>query len=293
MNKTKLLKKIIVLTLFIFYMYALLRIILFKFDSIDMAFLLYQFQENLGNPIRFINRLLTGNLIPFKSIFENIQSLSSHDVINLVGNIAVFIPFGTFLVFLPKNKGMSFIGVLALSLSLSLCLECLQAFFFIGSFDVDDLILNTSGGVLGYGAIKLYDKFKLISLSVIIALIMGGSLLLLIDSKGQVVSIETVNQIKEAKEFDEMLRKEDFLKKVKESLKVNGFETVAMMTSSPSAKRLTIDIYLQNEPNNKIKKEIESIVKTVGKESNIDFDSLTIKVKKHEEPKSNQYLFSP
>lgn len=287
MKKTKLMNRIIVLALFVFYMYALLKIILFKFDSIDMTFLWHQLQENLGNPVRIMNRLQLGNFIPFKSISNNIQSLSGHDVINLVGNIAVFIPFGMFLVLLSKNKGMSFIGVLAQSLSLSLCLEFLQVVFFIGSFDVDDLILNTSGGLLGYSAFKLYDKFKLISLSVIIALIVGGSLLLLIDSKDQVVSIETVKQIKEAKEFDEMLRKKDFLKKVKESLKVNGFETVAMVTSSPSAKRLTIDIYLQNEPNNKIKKEIESIVKTVGKENNIDFDSLTIKVKKYEEPKSN------
>jgi len=37
-------------------------------------------------------------------------------------------------------------------------LECLQVVFSIGIFDVDDLILNTSGGLLGYCAFKLYDK---------------------------------------------------------------------------------------------------------------------------------------
>jgi len=30
--------------------------------------------------------------------------------------------------------------------------------FFIGVFDVDELILNTSGGLLGYCAIKLYSN---------------------------------------------------------------------------------------------------------------------------------------
>jgi glycopeptide antibiotics resistance protein len=64
-----------------------------------------------------------------------------------------------FLVLLSKNKRMSFIGVLTRSLSLTLCIECFQMVFSIGIFDVDDLILNTSGGLLGYCAIKLYDKF--------------------------------------------------------------------------------------------------------------------------------------
>jgi glycopeptide antibiotics resistance protein len=46
-------------------------------------------------------------------------------------------------------------------------LECLQILFSLGIFDVDDLILNTFGGLLGYGAIKIHDKVyrKYISLS--------------------------------------------------------------------------------------------------------------------------------
>lgn len=159
MKKTKLMKKIIVLALFVFYMYALLRIILFKFHWRDMTFLMSQLQRNLGNPDNLMYQLQRGNFIPFKTIFINIQSLWWwHDLSNLVGNIVVFIPFGMFLVLLFKKKGMSFIGVLALSLSASLFLECLQVVFSLGIFDVDDLILNTSGGLLGYGTIKLYDK---------------------------------------------------------------------------------------------------------------------------------------
>ncbi|GKU83964.1 VanZ family protein [Niallia sp. NCCP-28] len=159
MKKTKLMNKIIVLALFVFYMYALLRIILFKFRWRDMNFLMSQLQRNFGNPDNLMYQLQRGNFIPFKTIFINIQSLWWwHDLSNLVGNIVVFIPFGMFLVLLFKKKGMSFIGVLALSLSASLFLECLQVVFSLGIFDVDDLILNTSGGLLGYGTIKLYDK---------------------------------------------------------------------------------------------------------------------------------------
>ncbi|NMD71487.1 VanZ family protein [Bacillus sp. DNRA2] len=155
----KLMNKIIVLLLFVAYLCGLLKIILFKFYWRDMTFLKDQLQKNLENPTHLMSQLQSGNVIPFKTIFINIHSLSGwHDFSNLVGNIVAFIPFGIFLVLLSKNNKLSFIGGLTLSLSLSLCLECLQVVFSLGIFDVDDLILNTSGGVLGYGAIKLYGK---------------------------------------------------------------------------------------------------------------------------------------
>jgi len=163
MKKTNLINKIIVLGLFVFYMYELLRIILFKFRWRDMTFLMYQLQSNLGNPDILMYHLQKVNVIPFKTIYINIQNPSWHDLSNLVGNIIMFIPFGMFLVLLSKNKGLSFIGVLARSLSLSLCLECLQFVFSIGVFDVDDLILNTAGGLLGYCIIKLYNKIIVIT----------------------------------------------------------------------------------------------------------------------------------
>lgn len=159
MKIIKLMNKIFVSALFVLYMYAIIRVILFKFRWRDLNFLLYQLQTNLGNPANLINELKMGNIIPFKTIFINIHSLSSWpDFSNLVGNIVAFIPFGMFLVLLSKNRGMSFIGVLGRTLSFSLCLECLQVVFSLGVFDVDDLILNTSGGVLGYCTIKLCDQ---------------------------------------------------------------------------------------------------------------------------------------
>lgn len=160
MKKTKLISKIFILALFVFYMYALLRIILFKFRWRDTTFLWHQLQMNFGNPDNLLYQLQSGNFVPFRTIFINIQSLSGwHDLSNLIGNIAAFIPFGIFLILLSKNKEMSFVGVLALSFSLSLLLECLQIVFSLGIFDVDDLLLNTAGGLLGFGAIKFYSKF--------------------------------------------------------------------------------------------------------------------------------------
>ncbi|WP_088014119.1 VanZ family protein [Gottfriedia acidiceleris] len=159
MKIIKLMNKIFVSALFVLYMYAIIRVILFKFRWRDLTFLLYQLQTKLENPDNLINELKMGNIIPFKTIFINIHSLSSWpDFSNLVGNIVAFIPFGMFLVFLSKDRGMSFISVFGRSLIFSLCLESLQVVFSLGIFDVDDLILNTSGGVLGYCIIKLCDQ---------------------------------------------------------------------------------------------------------------------------------------
>lgn len=147
-------KGITVLTLFTLYLYALFKIILFKFDSIHITFLMSRLQRNLGDPGYILNQLQSGNFILFKTISVYIQIPSVHHIINLVGSIVIFIPFGAFILLLSKNKGISLKDTLVLSLNLSLCLECLQVVFSIGSFDVDDLILNISGGLLGYGAFK-------------------------------------------------------------------------------------------------------------------------------------------
>jgi len=68
---------------------------------------------------------------------------------NVIGNICVFIPLG---IFLPKlfARCRKLLTVTVLSLELSLVIEVTQLVTRIGSFDVDDLLLNTIGGILGY-----------------------------------------------------------------------------------------------------------------------------------------------
>ena len=67
---------------------------------------------------------------------------------NLFGNILIFLPFGFFISMAGKSRG--FFKTLFYSLALSLCVEVLQLVTRVGSFDVDDILLNTVGGVLGY-----------------------------------------------------------------------------------------------------------------------------------------------
>ena len=73
--------------------------------------------------------------------------------LNVMGNVCVFVPFGTFLPILSK-KCRKLVTVLWLSLELSFVVEIIQLVTKVGIFDVDDLLLNTIGGVLGYFVYK-------------------------------------------------------------------------------------------------------------------------------------------
>ena len=67
---------------------------------------------------------------------------------NLIGNILIFVPFGFFLPMASKYR--SIFSTLFYSFGVSLCVEIFQFFAKVGSFDVDDLFLNTVGGVAGF-----------------------------------------------------------------------------------------------------------------------------------------------
>lgn len=67
---------------------------------------------------------------------------------NLFGNVLIFVPFGFFMPMASKYR--SFFSTLFYSFGLTLCVETFQLITKVGSFDVDDLLLNTIGGVVGY-----------------------------------------------------------------------------------------------------------------------------------------------
>lgn len=103
------------------------------------------------------------NFIPFKTIiyylFLSDISLGIR-IENLVGNIIGFIPFG-FMLPLFSKKFFSFKNVTMMTFCLSFVFELFQLISHFGSFDVDDLILNTLGGMIGYSLI--YGLFKMMN----------------------------------------------------------------------------------------------------------------------------------
>lgn len=100
------------------------------------------------------------NLEPFKSIktmftigmkYNGPETMHLHIstiYINLLGNVLIFAPVGFLSAFLFKEP--KWYKSLLAGLSLSLTIEIVQLFLLTRSFDVDDLILNGFGTLLGY-----------------------------------------------------------------------------------------------------------------------------------------------
>ena len=99
------------------------------------------------------------NLILFKEIrrFYNKRHILGDAVVwmNIAGNIAAFIPFGLF-VMPVSNRRINFLEAVILTFNVSLCVEIIQLVTKVGSFDVDDLFLNTIGGMIGAGIYVVY-----------------------------------------------------------------------------------------------------------------------------------------
>lgn len=85
------------------------------------------------------------------------QAACRHAIVNLGGNIGLFMPLGFLLprVF-PLLQGLS--KTLGCVVSIMACVEILQLFTLLGYCDVDDLILNTLGAAIGYGLHKLLQR---------------------------------------------------------------------------------------------------------------------------------------
>ena len=76
---------------------------------------------------------------------------------NLVGNTAMFIPTGIILPILYKRLN-SFWKVTAAGALISLSIEILQLRFASRAYDIDDVILNTCGVMIGYGIYALFKR---------------------------------------------------------------------------------------------------------------------------------------
>lgn len=115
-------------------------------ELISLSFIIYilclfqvvTFQDN--------NNISSNNLIPFREMFR--YDFGSRLFFkNVLGNIIMFLPYGFFTSYFLKEKKIW--PILALTVVTSLTIETTQ--LMIGRvFDIDDIILNIIGGVLGH-----------------------------------------------------------------------------------------------------------------------------------------------
>lgn len=98
------------------------------------------------------------NLIPFVNLFDYEGSIKD-TLINIPGNIGMFVPTGVMLPLIYRQMD-SMKKVLLTGFIMSACIEIIQLPFSVRASDVDDLILNTLGCLLGYGIYALIRRKK-------------------------------------------------------------------------------------------------------------------------------------
>ncbi len=121
--------------------------------GVYIIFLIYFlfFAESTGRT--FEGRTYHYNLVLFKEIgrfWHHRETLGVLAVmLNLVGNVVAFLPLGFFLPIMYR-KCRSLFYTVFFCFEFSLIVETIQLVSKVGSFDVDDLLLNTIGGAIGY-----------------------------------------------------------------------------------------------------------------------------------------------
>jgi glycopeptide antibiotics resistance protein len=102
---------------------------------------------------RVLNRIHTKeriNLHPFL-MFKQFQIGSTQ----VVGNLVMLLPLGIYIPLLfPKFSG--YLKVFIVCLLVSISIELMQLITSVRSTDIDDVILNTSGAIIGYVLYKLF-----------------------------------------------------------------------------------------------------------------------------------------
>ncbi len=131
-------------------------ILLFLIYFVVLFYFLF-FSEKLGRT--FSERSYHYNLIPFLEIrrFIRYHKILGFEAVllNIVGNIVAFSPFGFFLPIFSR-RCRYFWNTVFYSFELSLLVELIQLVTKVGSFDVDDLLLNTIGGACGFFSYKIF-----------------------------------------------------------------------------------------------------------------------------------------
>jgi len=147
MNRTEKTKKERILSVvFILYLLFLIKMIVFKYPIGQMQQIVDTWQKDV-----VLEGLHTANFIPLKTIkmyirYYDMPGIRSFS--NLFGNIFIFVPVGILLPLVHRASKNIWV-MLFNALLLIVGIEVFQLFSNFGAFDVDDIILNVSGVLIG------------------------------------------------------------------------------------------------------------------------------------------------
>ncbi|MDP9954569.1 glycopeptide antibiotics resistance protein [Epilithonimonas hungarica] len=101
------------------------------------------------NIVRLIPMFSTAGFIKQTILWKTI-------IINIFGNILMFVPFGFLGIIFPRLN--NFWTLILDFLSAIILIESLQYFTRLGVFDIDDVILNTVGAVIGFWIYRIWTS---------------------------------------------------------------------------------------------------------------------------------------
>ena len=138
--------------------------VLFVFYAAVMLWLLFDRERGLIELDYWEHVRQNLNLEPFHTIRLFWNALDQEEyrrlaIINLGGNVLMFVPLGFFLPTLWKSLRKWWKTWIA-TLLIMLTVELIQLFTLRGSFDVDDLILNLLGAAVGYVVYRWMNPAK-------------------------------------------------------------------------------------------------------------------------------------
>ncbi len=99
-----------------------------------------------------------GNFVPFKTIVPLLNGRGNQLIamVNLFGNIIPFMPIGLLAPLVVRS--ISWQKVLVLGVVTGLTFEVMEVVFRVGIFDIDDVILNAFGVMIGYGVFVMSKR---------------------------------------------------------------------------------------------------------------------------------------
>ena len=181
-------KRLIYLLILIAYCAILIKVMVFKdMPTIRIGSLMLNFSGTDGNH--------APNFVPFKTILPYLLGYKGFIIasVNLLGNIALLIPIGFLIPFIYSN--ITWKKSLILAITAGLSIEVMQVVLGVGIFDIDDIILNALGVMIGYWTFVTLEKwvslknYKALIVAATIIIVTSTAVFYVIYPKGQ----QTVN----------------------------------------------------------------------------------------------------
>ncbi|MDE6607643.1 MAG: VanZ family protein [Lachnospiraceae bacterium] len=139
--------------LFAVYIIFVLKVIIFKYSYEHLQSIMDTWSKEV-----ILEGLDSANFTLFRTINMYIvyaDRLNSFE--NLAGNVVVFMPLGMFLPWIWR-RFRNFADTFLAAFLFSLSIEIFQLFSAFGAFDVDDILLNCAGSIIGYLIYMIGEK---------------------------------------------------------------------------------------------------------------------------------------